>query len=133
MLLSEKGGAMASGSTKQRLNTRSSTEAEIVAVDDFHPKILWTLRFMACQGYELDMTLYQDNKSTISLETKGRSSLGKRSRAIAIRYFAIKDYVDRGDLKIIHCPTDSMVGDFFTKPLQGSKFINFRNLVLGAK
>ena len=132
-MLSKKGGDIASGSTKQRLTTRSSTESEIVAVDDFHPKILWTLRFLECQGYNLNMRLYQDNTSAITLETKGRSSLGKRSRAISIRYFAIKDSVDRGDVEIVHCPTDSMVGDFFTKPLQGSKFLNFRNLVLGAK
>ena len=84
-MLSEKGGAMASGSTKQRLNTRSSTESEIVAVDDFHPKHLLTLRFMECQGYLLEMKLYQDNKSAITLETKGRSSLGKLSRTISIR------------------------------------------------
>ena len=80
---------MTSGSTKQKLNTRSSTKSEIVAVDDFHPKILWTLRFMAGQGYFLKMKLYQDNKSAITLETKVRSSLGKCSRAISIHCFAI--------------------------------------------
>ena len=132
-MLSEKGGDIASGSTKQRLTTRSSNESEIVSVDDFHLKILWTLRFLECQGYNFNMRLYQDNTSAITLEKKGRSSLGKRSRAISIRYFAIKDSVDRSDVEIVHCPTDSMVGDFFTKPLQGSKFLNFRNLVLGAK
>ena len=88
---------------------------------------------MECQRYLLEMKLYQDNKSAITLKTKGRSSLGKRSRTISIHYFTIKDSVDRGDIEIIHCPNDSMVGDFFTKPLQGSKFLNFRNLVLGAK
>ena len=71
-MLSEKDGAMASGSTKQRLNTRNSTESEIVAVEDFCQKILWTLRFMQCQGYKLKMKIYQDNKSKITLETKGR-------------------------------------------------------------
>ena len=83
LVLSNKGGAMASGSTKQRLNTGSSTELESFAVDDFHPKLLLTLRFMECQGYFLEMKLCQDNKITITLETKGRSSLGKRSRTIS--------------------------------------------------
>ena len=32
---------------------------------------------------------------------------------------------------IIHCPTDDMIGDYFTKPLQGAKFIKFRNLIMG--
>ena len=132
-MLSEKGGDISSGSTKQRLTTRCSTKSEIVSVDDFHPKLIWTLCFLECQGHNLNMWLYQDNTSTIMLETKDRSSLGQRSRAISIHYFAITDSVKRGDVKIVHCLTDSMVGDFFTKPFQGSKFLNFKNLVLMAK
>ena len=73
----------------------------------------------------------QDNQSAILLKTKGRLSLGKRSRAINVRYFAIKDSLDRGDIEIQHCPTEEMVGDFQTKPLQGMKFKKFRNLILG--
>ena len=29
------------------------------------------------------------------------------------------------------CPTKQMVADFMTKPLQGSAFRNFRNLIMG--
>ena len=31
----------------------------------------------------------------------------------------------------MHCPTEEMVADFFTKPLQGKLFFEFRNTVLG--
>ena len=75
--------------------------------------------------------LYQDNQSTILLESKGRSSLGKQSRAINIRFFAIKDSCDNGELEILFCPTDGMVADFYTKPLQGKKFREFRDMILG--
>jgi hypothetical protein len=37
-------------STKQKLNTRSSTISEVVAVDDMIPQILWTWLFMQEQG-----------------------------------------------------------------------------------
>jgi hypothetical protein len=30
--------------------------------------------------------------------------------------------VKAGDLQIEHCPTEEMIGDFFTKPLQGVQF-----------
>ena len=40
-------------STKQKLNTRSSTEMEIVTMDQFMPAILWTRQFMEAQGYEI--------------------------------------------------------------------------------
>jgi hypothetical protein len=35
-------GTITANSTKQKLNTRSSTETEIVGVDDVMPDILWT-------------------------------------------------------------------------------------------
>ena len=117
---------------KQKLNTRSSTEAEVVGVDDFAPKIFWTKLFLESQGYNINKNiLYQDNKSSILLEENGRKSAGKRSRAINIRYFFITDQVAKGNVKIEHCPTDVMVADFMTKPLQGTKFREFRKSILG--
>ena len=122
------------GSTKQKLNTRSSTEAELVAADDFLSKVLWVRLFMEYQGINLVRNMVgQDNKSAIILEENGRSSVGKQSRAMNVRYFAIQDRCDLGHVKIYHVPTESMVGDFFTKPLQGDKFRKFRELILGMK
>ena len=85
------------------------------------------------QGYKISSTLYQDNQSAMILQKKGRSALGKRSRASDVRFFVIKASVEKNDLKIEHCPTDLMIGDFFTKPLQGAKFQYFSNLVLGGR
>jgi hypothetical protein len=39
-----------STSTKQKLNTRSSTESELVGVDDMMPIIIWTRHFLLSQG-----------------------------------------------------------------------------------
>ena len=125
-------GAIQSASMKQKLNTRSSTEAEIVGVDDIAPKIFWTKLFMEAQGYGVQKNiLFQDNKSSILLETNGRKSAGKRSRAMNIRYFFITDQVNKGNVTIEHCPTEAMVADFMTKPLQGTKFRSFRKAILG--
>ncbi len=38
-------------STKHKLNTRSSTESEIVAMDDLIPQILWVRLFLKAQGF----------------------------------------------------------------------------------
>ena len=125
-------GAIQSTSMKQKLNTRSSTEAEIVGVDDVATKIFWTRLFIEAQGYEIDKNiLFQDNKSSILLEENGRKSAGKRSRAMNIRYFFITDQVEKGNINIEYCPTDAMIGDFMTKPLQGTKFREFRKAILG--
>ena len=75
-------------STKHKLNTRSSTESEIVAVDDLIPQILWARLFMRAQGFEVrDNILYQDNRSAILLETNGQASSSKCTKHINICYY----------------------------------------------
>jgi hypothetical protein len=88
--------------------------------------------FLEAQGYDVEKNIvYQDNKSAILLETNGKKSSGKQTRALNIRYFFITDQVEKGNTQIEHCETDNMVRDFFTKPLQGKKFQRFRNNILG--
>ena len=66
-------GTIQSISSKQKLNTRSSCEAELVGCDDVATKILWTRLFMEEQGYKVQRNiLYQDNKSTILLLENGK-------------------------------------------------------------
>jgi hypothetical protein len=125
-------GAPYSMSRKQKLNTRSSTEAELVGADDMSTMILWTKLFMEAQGYEIKKNiLFQDNKSAILLETNGKKSSSKRTRALNIRYFFLTDQVEKGNLAIEYCPTDKMVGDFMTKPLQGKRFEEFKKTIMG--
>jgi hypothetical protein len=125
-------GAMQSIARKQKMNMRSNTEGELVAVDNAGTMILWTKLFLEAQGYDVDKNIvYQDNKSAILLETNGKKSSGKRTHALNICYFFITDQVEKENAQIKHCRTDNMVRDFFTKPLQGEKFQRFWNDILG--
>ncbi len=88
-------------STKQKLNTRSSTESELVGVDDMMPVICWTCYFLLSQGYGIiENLLLQDNMSSILVEQNGRASSGKRMRHINIRYFFITDWVNMKEISI---------------------------------
>jgi hypothetical protein len=110
-------GAMQSITRKQKLNVQSSTEGKLVVADDAATMILWTKLFLEAQGYDVEKNIvYQDNKSAILLETKGKKSSGKQTRALNIRYFLLTDQVEKGNTQIEHCGTNDMVGDFFTKP-----------------
>jgi hypothetical protein len=105
-------------STKQKLNTHSSTISEVVAVDDMIPQILWTRLFMQEQGIKVtDNILYQDNKSAILLENNGRASSSKQTKHVEIQYYYIADWIAKGDLSVVWCPTSKMIADFLTKPL----------------
>jgi hypothetical protein len=107
-------------SNKQKINTRSSTETEIVGADDFVPEICWTRYFIKAQGYGVkDNVLFQDNKSYILLENNRKALSSKGKKHINVRYFFIADRVNKEEVSVVWCPTGEMIGDYATKPLQG--------------
>jgi len=88
--------------------------------------------FLREQGYTIkEIILFQDNESAIKMETNGRMSCTSNSKHIDIRYFFVKDRVDKREIEIHHCPTAKMVADYFTKPLQGGLFRKLRRIVMG--
>jgi len=123
--------AICSNSTKQKVNARSSTESELVGVDDKIAKVVWTKKFIECQGFKVKLNIvYQDNQSTIKLENNGKESSGKRTRHFDIKYFYVTDLISRDEVKVIYCPTDNMVADYMSKPLVGHKFKKFRDIIM---
>jgi hypothetical protein len=127
-------GSVYSASRTQRINTKSSTEAELVGVDDNMAQVLWTRYFLGAQGYDVrDNKMYQDNQSTMLLENNGRASSSKRTRHINVRYFFVTDRIKNEEVSVEYCPTGDMVGDFFTKPLQGCQFRKFRNIIMNVQ
>ena len=125
-------GLIHAKSSKQKLNTKSSTESEVVGASDYLPYLIWMQNFMAAQGFEFKRNIfYQDNQSAMRLERNGRQSCGQKSRHIDIRYFFIKDRIKSGNIDLQYCPTEVMLADFFTKPLQGKQFKLLRSAVMG--
>jgi Reverse transcriptase (RNA-dependent DNA polymerase) len=124
-------GGIYGTSTRQRINAKSSTEAELIAVAEVLPQILWTQYFLEAQGYTCDESIvYQDNKSAILLEKNGTASSSKRTRHINIRYYFVTNRIAAGELSVAYCPTKEMIADFFTKPLQGVAFTGFRDFIM---
>jgi hypothetical protein len=75
-------GVMGKSST-QKLNTKSSTEAELVGASDYLPHAIWARKFLQKQGYAIKQnTFYQDNQSAIQFEKNGRKLCGPNSRHI---------------------------------------------------
>ena len=130
-------------SSKQKIVTKSSTEAELVGLSDSLGQVIWSRDFLVGQGYTMrthstmsgrDTTMsgrdfFQDNLSTMALATKGRST-SERTRHVHIRYFFVKDRVDSGEVCIKYMPTKLMLADILTKPLQGDLFRAMRKELL---
>ena len=78
---------------------KSSTEAELVGVSEYIPYNIWLLSFMDEQGYAVkDNILFQDNQSTIIMLKNERNSCIGNSRYINIRYFFVKDRIDKKEV-----------------------------------
>ena len=67
------------------------------------------------------------------MENNGCNSCTGNSQHISIRYFFVKNRVDKEELVIQYCPTLEMLADYFTKTLQGSLFHKFRDVIMGWK
>jgi hypothetical protein len=96
------------------------------------PQIVWARYFIETQGFKVEeCILNQDNLSAMLLEKNGKQSSSKGTKHIRVHYFFIKDRVSVKDLSIHHCPTEEMLTDHFTKPLQGAPFRKFRANIQG--
>jgi hypothetical protein len=115
-------GAVTRYSRKVKLNTQSLTKTKLVGADMHMPEMLWTLYFLQIQGYDVEtIQLYQDNKS-MQLLMKNGKLLSKKTKHIRAMFFFIKDRIDSGEIRAVHCPTEEMWEDVLTKPLQGKAF-----------
>ena len=127
-------GLFSSMSSKQKLNTNSSTRSELVGVADWMPKVSYFRLFLNAQNIAIKKNVVlQDNKSAMLMEENGRTSSSKRSRHLNIRSLHVTDAMSKGEIEISWWPNEQTLVDFFTKPLQGSLCKKCRAVMLGNK
>ena len=56
----------------------------------------------------------------------------KRTRHINIRYFFVTDKIANKEIRVAYCPTEAMIADYFTKPLQGKLFRTLRYWIMNS-
>ena len=117
-------------SRKQKLVGRSSTEAELIALHDGLPQIVWTRNLLSELGYtQPPAEVFQDNKSTIFMSEQGRGNHA-RSKHIDVRYFFAKGLMENKIVKLTHLGTEEMVADAFTKVMSSVDFLRMRDALL---
>jgi hypothetical protein len=125
------GGACILGeSTKQKITTKSSAETELVALSDHAGLAIHGQRFLQSLGHANDCIIFQDNTST--KEMISNVNINDRSKHIRQRYYWLKERVMKGEVAIHYLPTEKMLADLFTKPLQGEPFRKFQKLVVNS-
>ena len=116
---------------RQTLTTRSTTEAEYVALADAVAELIWLRRLITALGFPpiQPTIIYEDNKSTITMANS--TQMGKRTRHISTRHHFILDNIMTRVVTLHHCSTKDMVADILTKPLPGPAFLLLRSQLLG--
>ncbi|CAI7879714.1 unnamed protein product [Closterium sp. NIES-53] len=109
-------------SSKQELIALSSAEAEYIALCSATKEGLYLRELLeeAKLAEFPNFTLFCDNQSAIRIANK--SGFANRTKRIALRYFFVKDEIEKGRLKLSYCPTSEMAADYLTKKLGKSKF-----------
>ena len=120
------GGAIVwAKSGKQSIVTKSSFEAELVALSDMASMVLWVSMFMKDLGFDCGVPIiYQDNMSTMKVAEKGLTN-NPNTKHIDIRHLWITEVIKNKAIKLQYKKTDEMIADGMTKPLVGEKFYRF--------
>ena len=96
-------GGIACKSAKQKLVTKSSTEAELVGASEYLPSTIWVQHFLEAQGFPHRHSYFeQDNQSAMRLERNGRGSASQRSRHIHIQYFFNTDRLGTDNIALCY-------------------------------
>ncbi len=131
MVMMIAGAVVAAWSVRQHLVTKSSTEAEIVALSDGATPVLWGREWMLAQGHVMGPTVvYQDNIGVIALMTNGCHARN-RTRHLNVRFFFVSDRIKMGHLSALYAANDMMIVDLMTKSVMGKFFVDLRSRMFG--
>ena len=119
-LIASKGGRI-------KTVVRSSTEAEISAVNELISDLLWCRDILEDLGYTQDkISIYEDNKSCITMLQQEPRNFHTKSRHVRVKWAFFREEYEKKTVKLRFCPTERMVADLLTKPL-GGKAHNFHS------
>ena len=115
----------------QKAIALSSTEAEFVAASEAGKRTIYLRSILTDLGFANDnpTTLFIDNTGAVFMMDAGAPT--KRTRHVDIRYFALLEWSDSGQLKAEPIPTDANISDSMTKATGRIEFHQHADLYLG--
>ena len=114
------GGSLISWySKKQSVPAQSAAEAEYYAATSAANEGIWLQKLLREIGIEQKtITLFEDNQACIALAKNPEDH--KRTKHIQVKYHVIREYVEKGMIKMVYCNTTDQLADIFTKGVPGN-------------
>ena len=122
-------GSFHCSSSKQKIVTKSSWEAELVAFSDDMSEVVGTGQFIKELGVKVTIIVHQDNTLTILSTAKGAGS-SNRTRHVNIRYFWTRQFIEDGTVTVQYTSTTAMIAPHTWSYLPFHASISFRRRVL---
>jgi len=112
-------------SKRQSITAQSTTESEYIALSEAGKQAVWLRHLLyALQRphvyREKSTIVYADNQGSIDLSAN--PVFHSRTKHIQVRYHAIREYIENGEIRVEFVPTDRMLADGLTKGLDRVKF-----------
>ena len=126
------GGPISWASVLGKTVATSTCEAEINAAVVAAKDALHVQRLLIDLGYadkETAVQIAEDNSAAIAQATAGIRHV-RNAKHYEIRLRFLQQLVVDKHVDFVYCPTDRQLADLFTKPLDGEKFVLFRDALL---
>lgn len=128
------GGPFSWAAKKQKSVATSSAESEYISQAMYAKQGQWAAQVLRDLGLHqyvnkngITVQMYGDNQGAIALVKNPH--LHERSKHIDICYHFIRDLAEQKKLQISYIPTDEMIADGMTKPLQRVAFERFKKML----
>jgi hypothetical protein len=97
--------------------TRSSSESELIALEEASTYVNWLHCLLKSMFISVDKAtpIYQDNQSTILIAQQGGNF--KRTKHLICKESYVRERIDNNDIKLKYLPTSKMPADMLTKPV----------------
>jgi hypothetical protein len=113
--------------TVQRSVTKSTTEAELLALSLAGSELMWWKRLFKHVNFELGIppTLFCDNQQTVGIINKAEDRLNTKMRHVDTHQMWLRQEAETGQLQVSWMPTNQMPADGLTKSLTRQKHATF--------
>eukprot|EP00752_Nemacystus_decipiens_P015554 g13877.t1 len=118
------GGLISYGAKGQTLAAQSTVEAEIQAISYAAREAVYISNFMKELKFKTFGSVPINSDSTGALTVAGNAMHSQRTKHVALRYFFIRELVQRGQIQLQHKPGERMLADVATKFLPKPRFLS---------
>ena len=118
-------GAISWYSGKQKAVSVSTANAEYIALGAATREGLFLKQLYNEMGVTFEpIEIFEDNQAAMAIAKN--PVYHSKQKHIDVQYHFLRDVVHTGEVKLSYCPTNEMVADLLTKPLQRNQFKIFR-------